>query len=92
VTCTRLVSETETCEHGTHPKIVGWVCGEAMQEVRRQPDGDRWCFTCRQRRAFAFVVTAPVGPSYYGPNCAVKCETCGTSDGDLFPGRYREWD
>ena len=43
-------------------------------------------------RGFVFVVTAPVGPSYYGPSLSVQCAACGTSDGDLFPGRTREWD
>ena len=71
----------------------GAICREEMREVRREPDGAvRWCFCCRKHRAFEFVVTAPVGESYYGPNPGVECATCHLRDGDLFPGRYREWE
>ena len=71
----------------------GVICREEMREVRREPDGEpRWCFHCRKVRAFEFVVTAPVGPSYYDPSPDVECSTCHLSDGDLFPGRYREWE
>ena len=71
----------------------GVICREEMREFRREPDGEpRWCFRCRAVRAFEFVVTAPVGRSYYDPSPAVKCATCHLSDGDCFPGRYREWD
>lgn len=70
----------------------GFVCVEKMREVKREPDGkDRWCFRCRQVRAFEFVVSEPVGPSYYGPRFYVECGTCHATDGDLFPGRTREW-
>lgn len=69
------------------------VCREELREVRRDQDGaPRWCFRCRACRVFQYVVRAPVGPSYYGPNPGIECGTCGTSDGDLFPGRTREWD
>lgn len=65
--------------------------GPAMEEVKRDNLGERWCFHCRERREFFFIVTAPIEPSYYGPNVDVKCGTCNTSDGDMFPGGYREW-
>jgi hypothetical protein len=71
----------------------GFFCGDEMREVRRERDGgERWCFVERKRRAFDLVVTAPVGPSYYGPNPSIRCASCGTTDADLFPGRVREWD
>lgn len=67
------------------------VCyGPPMEEVRREPDGERWCFVCRQRRRFDFVVHAPTEPSYYGPSPSIVDER-GHVDGDLFPGRIREW-
>lgn len=67
--------------------------GPAMVEVVRRRDGEaRWCFRCRKRREFLYIVTAPAEPSYYGPNTDIRCGTCNTSDGDLFPGREREWD
>lgn len=74
-------------------RIIGVICGPGeMKEIVREPHGDpRWCFTCRQRRSFEYVVTATVEPSYYAPNPSVVCATCGTDDGDMFPGRFREW-
>lgn len=66
--------------------------GSAMEEVKRESLSIRWCFACRTRQEFWFIVTAPIEPSYYGPNVDVKCGHCNTSDGDCFPGRYREWD
>ena len=51
----------------------------------------RWCFKCRKRREFVFVVMAEIEPSYYEPNPFVRCVVCKTDDGDCFPGRYREW-
>jgi hypothetical protein len=66
--------------------------GPAMEEIVRESEGERWCFHCRKRREFFYIVTAPVEPDWYGPNVDIKCGTCATSDGDLFPGREREWD
>lgn len=64
-----------------------------MQETYRRPDGERWCFICRRVRAFVYVVDAPTDPeSYYGPTPSIRCESCGTVDGDCFPGRQREWE
>lgn len=65
---------------------------EPHEEVSRTPDGEpRYCYTCRTARPFEHVVMAPVAPSCYGPSHRVACATCTTTDGDLFPGRYREW-
>ncbi|MGC5249641.1 hypothetical protein ACPXB3_22285 [Gordonia sp. DT219] len=63
-----------------------------MTETLRRPDGERWCFRCRARRVFQYVVDAPTEPSYYGPNTRIECGTCHLTDGDLFPGRSREWE
>ena len=69
-----------------------WICREEMHEVTRKPHGDqRWCFQCRDRVPFEFIVTAPVGPSYYEPNPSIECGPRGHIDGDMFPGRWREW-
>ena len=70
-----------------------------MEEVRRRPDREAWCFICRKRRQFEYVVTAPVIPenptindlSWYGPSTRIECGTCHTTDGDCFPGTEREW-
>lgn len=65
--------------------------GPAMEEVERTSEGVKWCFHCRNRQEFFYIVTAPVEPSYYGPTMGVHCGRCKTSDGDMFPGGYREW-
>lgn len=63
-----------------------------MVEVHREPDGlPRHCFRCRKHRDFFYVVDAPVELSYYGPNPSIQCSS-GHRDGDLFPGREREWE
>lgn len=69
---------------------INW--GPPMKEIRREPTTPpvRWCFVCRKRRQFEFVAQAPIEPSYYGPSFSIVCER-GHSDGDLFPGRVREW-
>ena len=76
------------------------ICrGPAMEEVRRRPDREAWCFICRKRRQFERVVTAPVMPKkptkhnlpWYGPSTHIECGTCKTWDGDCFPGSGRDW-
>lgn len=65
---------------------------EPHEEVLRKPNGEeRWCFTCRKRRVFEFVVLAPIELSYYGPIRRIECTVCKTVDGDCFPGTEREW-
>jgi hypothetical protein len=59
---------------------------------RREDLDERWCFVCRKRRMFEFTLSGETGESWYGPNPAVKCTTCHTTDGDLSPGRNREWE
>jgi hypothetical protein len=65
--------------------------GPAMKEIRRDSEGVKWCFHCRKRREFFYIVVAPVEPSYYDPNVDIACGHCNTSDGDMFPGHIREW-
>lgn len=67
------------------------VCGTRMAESDRLPEREAWCFRCRKRRQFVRVVMVPNGMSYYGPTVDIRCGSCGLIDGDLFPGRYREW-
>ena len=56
-------------------------------------DGTRWCFVCRRRQAFERVLLVPDDPdSWYGPTPMIRCMHCKTADGDLFPGRAREWE
>lgn len=68
------------------------ICGTSMAEHSRRPLGLKWCFACRKRGEFDYIVMAPTGPSYYGPYAVIKCSNCGEPDGDLFPGWTREWE
>lgn len=64
-----------------------------MRLIREEDLGERWCFVCRKRLEFVFQVHTPVDEmSYYGPSGSVRCKPRGHYDGDLFPGRFREWD
>jgi hypothetical protein len=75
------------------PLVDGYICREQMRVTVRRPHGEpRWCFRCRKVRPFIFRVMSPVGMSYYGPVPSIRCGTCDLVDGDLFPGRQREWE
>lgn len=65
------------------------ICGTRMVEYSRTSEGVKWCFVCRERAEFAWVVKWPDGPSYYDGYAFMECGNCGASDGDLFPGWYR---
>lgn len=65
------------------------ICGTATKEASRRPLGDRWCFSCRKRHNFDWVVMVPDGMSYYDPH--VKIQGVGSRCTDLFPGWSREW-
>lgn len=67
------------------------ISGTRMKEHSRQSEGTRWCFRCRRRVEFERVVTVPDGRSYYDGCVWIECTNCKAADGDLFPGRYREW-
>lgn len=68
------------------------ICyGPPMKVIRDEVDGDgRWCFRCRKRTEFRYIVRAPAEISYYGPNPSIECVD-GHVDGDMFPGDFREW-
>ena len=64
------------------------ICGTRMEEVSRNSEGIKWCFTCRKRHEFWWVVEAPAGISYYGPSAHMAGIARGCRD--LFPGWFRE--
>lgn len=64
------------------------VCGTDMEEVSRTAEGIKWCFHCRKRHEFWWVVSAPSGISYYGPSA--RMEGISRECTDLFPGWTRE--
>jgi len=66
------------------------LCGTRMKEHSRRHFGHRWCFHCRCRHDFDWVVMVPDGPSYYGPHAEIQGVTPGCTD--LFPGWSREWE
>lgn len=78
------------------PKAADWcadfgsvaICGTEMHEVSRKSEGVKWCFRCRSRHEFWWVVEAPAGLSYYGPSAHM--EGVGRFCTDLFPGWVRQ--
>jgi hypothetical protein len=68
------------------------ICRVETRIASERPDGEpRWCFYCRKQVAFTRRIHVPVDRmSYYGPHGSIECEN-GHDDGDLFPGRWREW-
>jgi hypothetical protein len=86
----------------------GHILHTPMAETSRRPDGTRYCFECRNHREFFYVVDHPIVTTwcpldgsgmvefstgaYYGPSSSIRCETCGITDSDMFPGTYREWE
>ncbi len=74
------------------PCAEGVLCQPAEgTRIDRHPKGERWCFICRGRRPFELVLVVEPFPSYYAPSPSIRCADCGSVDGDLFPGRIREW-
>ena len=67
------------------------VCRTPMEEIHRESLGDRWCFHCRRRHEFVYLIRATVEPSYYDPTPSIQGLPCGAQDGDMFPGHEREW-
>lgn len=68
------------------------ICHEPTEVTHAESVGERWCFRCRTRSDFQFVIHTPVSvESYYDPTPSIRCGTCQRPDTDLFPGRYRDW-
>lgn len=44
-----------------------------MSELRRVPDGARWCFGCRARLPHDYVIYASHAPSSYDPYSRMEC-------------------
>lgn len=65
------------------------ICGTRMKEAHRDSMGVKWCFKCRKRHEFWWVVMVPDGMSYYGPHAEIHGVTDECTD--LFPGWSREW-
>ena len=79
------------------------IChGPRMREAHRDPMGLKWCFKCRYRHEFTWIVMAPVVDwddeasvyaAMWGPTAHSECGGCGKHGGELFPGwEYAEVD
>jgi hypothetical protein len=79
------------------------IChGPTMEEASRTPMGVKWCFKCRSRNEFQWIVIAPVidwnneasiAAAYWGPVAHSECGRCKKHGGELFPGwEYAEMD
>lgn len=83
------------------PERVTICTGPTMREATRDPMGVRWCFKCRGRHAFEWVVLSPVidwddeasiGSAMWGPTAHSECGGCGQHGGELFPGWVYNWE
>lgn len=64
------------------------ISGTQMREDSRTSEGIKWCFHCRRRHEFFWVVMVPDGLSWCGPTA--RMEGVLRSCTDLFPGWTRE--
>lgn len=68
------------------------ICRPGKTEViKTTPREIKWCFVCRKCVEFTDYLIAEIEPLYYDPWWRRTCPR-GHDDGDLFPGRYREYD
>lgn len=63
------------------------ICSTRMKEASRHSEGVKWCFHCRKRHEFWWVVKVPDGFSYYEPTADM--EGIRPDCSDLFPGWSR---
>lgn len=82
------------------PNVV--ICrGPVMEEASRNSMGVKWCFKCRKRAEFNWIVMAPVidwndeasiSAAMWGPTAHSECGNCRQHAGELFPGWSYRWD
>ncbi|HVX57390.1 MAG TPA: hypothetical protein VHA37_06685 [Candidatus Saccharimonadales bacterium] len=69
--------------------------GPPMEEASRTAMGVKWCFKCRTRAKFSWIVMAPVidwddensiSAAMVGPYAHSECGNCKQHAGELFPG------
>ena len=78
------------------------VCrGPRMKEASRKSMGVRWCFKCRGRHEFEWIVLMPVidwdddasiAAAMWGPTAHSECGGCKRQAGELFPGWSYRWE
>lgn len=69
------------------------ICGpSAWKEYSRESVGIKWCFGCRKRLEYFWVVEGDPSPGdWYGPSARFECSGC-KGDRTLGFGRAWEWD
>lgn len=50
-----------------------------------------YCFHCRKDTAHLQTLVETAAATYWGPKIQVNCGECGAVDGDIFPGRERNY-
>lgn len=69
--------------------------GPPMEEASRTSMGTKWCFKCRTRAEFTWIVKAPIidwdddnsiAAAMIGPYAHSECGNCKQHGGELFPG------
>ena len=78
------------------------ICrGPRMKETHRDSMGVKWCFKCRGRHEFHWIVMAPVidwddeasiAAAMWGPTAHSECQNCKEQAGELFPGWSYQWE
>lgn len=78
------------------------IChGPQMEKTSRDPMGVKWCFKCRKRAEFAWIVLSPVidwndeasiAAAMWGPTAFSECGNCKRHGGELFPGWTYRWE
>jgi len=78
------------------------IChGPQMEETSRNSMGVKWCFKCRKRAEFAWIVMSPVidwndeasiSAAAWGPTAYSECGNCKQHGGELFPGWTYRWE
>lgn len=70
------------------------ICAPDMEESSRRSMGVKWCFKCRGRHEFDWVVLTPTTLDgwYWGPTAHSECHGCHQQAGELFPGWSYRWE
>lgn len=75
--------------------MTAFICGPSSYRlVSLTTERVSWCFHCRARRAHLREIHRPtdIEGMWWGSTVRVRCAACRTTDGDMFPGTWREWD
>lgn len=90
-----------TIQHAEVDGVPVVICrGPELEESSRESMGIKWCFACRTRAEFEWVVKSPVidwndeasiAAAMWGPVIFAECGNCHRRDTQLFPGWEYKW-